>query len=144
LVLMPTSVEPLYVAVTFLITTLRLPWPDLQLPHERYSLPKSWTWNPSMMTVPPGPLCWMTLSEACSAPPPLIVMVIDAEVGLNVAASSPTSSHQTFCRVHVPSQCTPSAAGLPMMTFFRVPPLGRSKIGSWPSCWLPLPSLPVP
>lgn len=41
----------------------------LQLPHERYSLPKSMTVKPSIVTVP-APLCWITLSEAPWAPPP--------------------------------------------------------------------------
>ncbi len=37
---------------------------------------------------------------------------------LNVAASSPTSAHQTFWIVQRPSQCAPSPASEPMMTFF--------------------------
>src|SRR4051812_23651652 len=142
---MPASAPPLYVAVTLRMITVRFDCPDLQLPHERYSLPKSSTWNPSMTTVPPVvPLGWNTFSEACNAPPPRIVMVAPLDLGLNVAASSPTSSHQTFCNVQVASQCTPSEAGLPRMTFFRVPPFGRSNSGFWLSLCPLVPRSPVP
>ena len=68
--LMPTSSFPLE-ALTFLTTTWRSAL-CLQLPHERYSLPKSATWKPSMVTVP-APLCWITLSAAPVAPPPVMV-----------------------------------------------------------------------
>jgi hypothetical protein len=139
---MPTSARPGAVAVTLSTTTLRL-YCVLQLPQERYSLPKSLTWKFRMYMVP-GPLCWNTLSDALRAPPPSMVMVCEAEVPLKVAASSPTSSHQTLSSVQVPRQCTPSAAGLPRTTFLRVVPLASSKIGLWSSLWPPVPRSPVP
>src|SRR4051794_11899332 len=49
------------------------------------------------------------------------------------------SFHQTFLMVQVPSQCTPSPAGEPMMTFCRVPPLAMENIGSWLSLCEPSP-----
>lgn len=59
--LMPASWLP-EEALTFEMTTWRSPCSS-QLPQERYNLPKSETWKPSMVTVP-TPLCWMTLSLA--------------------------------------------------------------------------------
>jgi hypothetical protein len=41
--------------------------------------------------------------------------------------------------VQVPSQCTPSPAGEPMMTFCRVPPFAILNIGSWDSFCEPSP-----
>jgi hypothetical protein len=41
--------------------------------------------------------------------------------------------------VQRPRQCTPSPAGVPMMTFFSVAPSASSNIGSWDSLWLPSP-----
>src|SRR5262245_61787412 len=95
---------------------------ELQLPHERYSLPKSCA-QKFLMIIVPGPLCWKTLSLAALAPPVSMVMVWLDDEPFNVAASSPTSSHQTLRSVHVPLQCTPSAAGLPRITLVSVPPL---------------------
>src|SRR6185437_610684 len=89
-----------------------------------------------MCTVP-EPLCWKTLSEADRAPPPMTYE--SPLVARNVAASSPTSSHHTFWMVQRPRQCTPSPAGEPMMTFFRVAPSASSNIGSCDSLWLPSP-----
>src|SRR5689334_24560297 len=106
----------------------------LQLPHERTSLPKFFTAKLDTLRVP-APLNWNTLSLASFAPPPETVYTLDDEEPLNVAASSPTSSHQTFCSVQLPSQWMPSAAGAPMMTFFRTVPGARSRIGSWFSLW---------
>src|SRR4051794_4211951 len=139
---MPTSALPGTVAVTLSTTTLRL-YCVLQLPQERYSLPKSLTWKFRMYMVP-GPLCWKTLSDALRAPPPSMVIVCDAEVPLKVAASSPTSSHQTLRRVQLPRQCTPSAAGAPMMTLDSVAPSESSNSGPWLSSWLPSPRSPPP
>src|SRR5689334_22388249 len=49
------------------------------------------------------------------------------------------SFHHTLRMVQVPSQCTPSPAGEPMMTFCRVPPLAIENIGSWDSFCEPSP-----
>ena len=81
------------------------------------------------MIIVPGPLCWNTLSDAFCAPPPSIVIVWPGDVPCSVAASSPTSSHQTFLSVQVPSQWTPSAAGFPRITFCSVPPLATLNSG---------------
>jgi hypothetical protein len=69
LLLMPASSDLPLVAMTFLIMTLRRT-EFLQLPQERYSLPKLSALKPSMVTVP-APLCWMILSSAPWAPPPM-------------------------------------------------------------------------
>ena len=75
-----------------------------------------------MMFTVPHPLCCTTLSPALYAPPPMIHVCWPALSFLIVMASSQTSSNQTNWRVHGPSQCTPSAWFLPMMTFLRVAP----------------------
>src|ERR1051325_5795618 len=114
------------VAVMFWKITVRL-YIDEQLPHERYSLPKLLTSKFLIVTVPP-PLCWNTLSDADFAPPPSTTTRVPLLEPLKVAASSPTSSHQTLISVQLPLQCTPSAAGLPMMRFFSVAPSASSMI----------------
>lgn len=92
----------------------------------------------------PAPLNRNTLSPASFAPPPETVQTFDEEEPRKVAASSPTSSHQTFCNVQLPRQWMPSAAGEPMMTFFRTVPGASSRMGPWSSSWLPLPRSPLP
>src|SRR3954465_4795106 len=89
-----------------------------------------------MCTVP-DPLCWNTLSDADLAPPPITYE--SPLVPLKVAASSPTSSHQTFWMVQRPSQCTPSPAGDPKITFLSVAPFARSNMAGWLSPWPPSP-----
>ena len=84
------------------------------------------------------------MSAAFFAPPPTTLYTADDDLPLKLAASSPTSSHHTFCSVQLPLQWTPSAPGVPMITFFRTAPSASSKIGSWPSSWLPPPSAPLP
>ena len=56
------------------------------------------------MIIVPGPLCWNTLSAAAFAPPVSIVITWLDDEPRSVAASSPTSSHQTFFSVHEPLQ----------------------------------------
>ena len=48
------------------------------------------------MIIVPGPLCWKTLSVAAFAPPVSIVIIWLDDEPSSVAASSPTSSHQTL------------------------------------------------
>ncbi len=106
-------------------------------------MPKLETLKFLMVTEPPAPrLSWNTLSDALAALPPSTTTV--ALVPRKVAASSPTSCQTTLVRLQLPAQWTPSAAGEPRMTFFRVAPAARSKIGSWPSSWPPLPRGPEP
>src|SRR5215218_4119346 len=138
---MPTNVLPGAWAVRPWTTTWR-GYITRQLPHDRYSLPKPSTWNPRMTTVP-APLCWNTLSDADLAPPPTTVATWPADVPLKVAASSPTSSHHTFVKVHAPRQWMPSAAGLPMITLDSEAPSASSKTGFWPSLWVPSPMAPL-
>ena len=126
--------------ITLSISTWRA-YCELQLPHERYILPKSWAQKFRMIIVP-GPLCWKTLSVAAFAPPVSIVIVWLDDEPCSVAASSPTSSHQTLRSVHVPLQWTPSAAGLPRITFVNVPPLEIWNSGPCPSFWPLPPSVP--
>jgi hypothetical protein len=114
--LMPTSSFPLE-ALTPFITTWRSAL-CLQLPQERYSFPNVSTVKLLMVTVP-APFCWMTLSWAPVAPPPVIVASPSplrdrASVRmsiLNLAASwnmyhvpSHTAAHHTFVIVQEPSQ----------------------------------------
>src|SRR5882724_1275145 len=115
----------------------------LQLPHERTNVPKVCAAKSDTFSVP-APLNWNTLSLASFAPPPLTVYTLDEEEPRKVAASSPTSSHQTFCRVQLPRQWMPSAAGEPMMTFLTTAPGASSRMGPWSSSWLPVPRSPLP
>ncbi|KQX79633.1 hypothetical protein ASD26_14480 [Streptomyces sp. Root1319] len=140
--LMPTRDLPGAVTSTSLTMISRLYCLE-QLPQERTSLPKSETWN-FVMTSLPAPLNWKTLSEAFRAPPPYTVYTEPVDVPLKDAASSPTSSHQTFCSVQLPEQWMPSAAGDPRTTFLSVAPSFSLKIGSWPSSWPPSPRSPLP
>ena len=73
-----------------------------------------------------------------------MVMVWLDDEPRSVAASSPTSSHQTLRSVHDPLQWTPSAAGLPRITLVSVPPLAISNSGSCPSVWPLSPRAPAP
>src|SRR5215210_7574531 len=114
-----------------------------QLPHERTNVPKFFTAKFEMLSVP-APLNWNTLSLASFAPPPEMVYTFEDEEPRNVAASSPTSSHHTFCSVQLALQWMPSAAGAPMMTFLRTAPAASSRIGPWSSSWLSLPRAPLP
>jgi len=106
-VLIPTIAEPGEITVMSDRLTVRWYWLE-QLPQERYSLPKTST-SKSEMFIVPGPLCWKTLSAAPFAPPPVIVITWSASEPSRVAASSPTSSHQTFSIVQLPRQWIPSA-----------------------------------
>ena len=80
-----------------------------------------------MRTVPP-PLCWMTLSSAPFAPPPLIVEVPDS--CLIVIASSQTASNHTSVIVHEPRQWMPSPWSAPMTTLLSDAPSSRRKTAS--------------
>jgi hypothetical protein len=64
-------------------------------------------------------------------------MTCDELDPLSVAASSPTSSHQTFSSVHVPVQWMPSPAPVPMIALRSTAPSASWKIGGWPSSWPP-------
>src|SRR5688572_27701366 len=139
---MPTSDLPGATTSMSFSTIVRLYCVE-QLPQERTSLPKSSTRKPLTVSVP-APLNCSTLSSAFLAPPPITLYWADEDFPLKLAASSPTSSHHTFCSVQLPLQCTPSAAGVPMITFFSVAPSASSKTGSWPSSWLSPPRAPVP
>jgi hypothetical protein len=46
--------------------------------------------------------------------------------------------------VQLPRQWTPSAAGVPMMTFLRTAPSFSSKTGPWFSDWSEVPREPLP
>ena len=100
--LTPASSLPL-VALTPLMTTWRSAF-VLQFPHARYSLPNVSTVKLEIVTVP-APLCWMTLSVAPVAPPPVTWAL---PLPLRVRASSQTAAHHTFWIVQDPSQWTPS------------------------------------
>src|SRR5688572_10276231 len=86
----------------------------------------------------------MTLSAALRAPPPVMRYTFELLLPSSVTASSPTSSHHTFSSVQLPSQCTPSAAGAPMITFLSEPPGLMTNRGSCPSPSPPLPRSPLP
>src|SRR3954453_2402465 len=104
----------------------------LQLPQLRTKVPKFCTAKLETLSVP-APLNWNTFSLSDFAPPPETGDTFDDEDPRKVAASSPTSSHHTFCSVQLPAQWMPSAAGAPMMTFFRTAPGARSGGGGWVS-----------
>src|ERR1041384_316844 len=98
---MPASLPPDQVASMVLRLIVRLYCVE-QLPQERTKVPKFCTAKFETLSVP-APLNWNTLSLADRAPPPETVYTLDDEEPRKVAASSPTSSHHTFCSVQLPA-----------------------------------------